>query len=157
SWGALPLTYSDGTRIDYDVSASSAADWTYWNVRDQNLFAEATYQLNDDWSLKATSMYRRNDEQARLLYPFTDPSDPTTYPDPVTVLGVPGYSPGYQSKHDQYIFDASVSGALEMFGRRHEISAGINAAYGHNQQLESVADTYPLLYPPVQNWGAEQI
>ena len=30
-WGALPLVFSDGTRIPYKRSANTGQPWTYWN------------------------------------------------------------------------------------------------------------------------------
>jgi outer membrane receptor for ferric coprogen and ferric-rhodotorulic acid len=80
-WGALPLTYSDGTRIDYPVSASTSADWTYWNVTDQSAFAELDYAFGGGWSAKGVLTYKRFDEHAKLLYAYG-------YPDKATGLGV---------------------------------------------------------------------
>lgn len=47
-WGTLPLVYSDGTRIPYKRSASTAAPWTYVNTLNQSAFGELTYNLRSE-------------------------------------------------------------------------------------------------------------
>ncbi len=39
-WGALPLRYSDGSRTDYDISTSTAPDWTYADTTQRQTFVE---------------------------------------------------------------------------------------------------------------------
>ena len=57
-WGALPINYADGSLVDYPVSASTSADWTYWNVRDQTTFAEVVYRLGGGWELRMDNEFR---------------------------------------------------------------------------------------------------
>jgi outer membrane receptor for ferric coprogen and ferric-rhodotorulic acid len=148
-WGALPLVYSDGTRIDYPVSASTAADWTHWNVLDQTAFVEAAYALPADWSLKATATYRSFDEDARLLYAFGNP-------DPVTGLGVSGMSGLYPSNYRQYLFDLTASGPFQLFGREHQLAVGASAARGVGKEYQGLSASFPT-YPAVWLWGVQQV
>lgn len=148
-WGALPLQYSDGTAIRYRRSASTAADWTYWNVLDETFFLEAEYALPQDWSLKATGTYREFDEHAELLYAFGNP-------DPATGLGVAGMAGVYPSYYRQYLFDLAASGPFEAFGRTHQLAFGLSAARGQGKEFENFAEDFPA-YPPLSLWGRAQV
>ena len=148
-WGALPLTYSDGGLIDYPVSASTSADWTYWNVRDQTAFGEAAYQFDNGWKARAVATYRRFDEKAKLLYAFGNP-------DRATGLGVGGMSGIYPSQYRQYLLDAYASGPVKLFGRTHELVVGASASQSHGTEYEAFSSTYPT-YPAVNLWGTSQV
>jgi outer membrane receptor for ferric coprogen and ferric-rhodotorulic acid len=148
-WGALPLVYSDGRRIDYPVSASTSADWTYWNVLDQTAFAEAAWRLPHDWSLKATTTYRSFDEHAKLLYAFGNP-------DPTTGLGVAGMSGLYPSHYRQYMVDVTASGPFDLFGHTHQLAVGASAARSTGREYEAFAASYPA-YPDLSLWAREQV
>ena len=148
-WGALPLSYSDGTPIDYPRSASTSADWTYWDTRDQNTFAELSYAFDNGWSAKATYTHKRFDENAKLLYAFGDP-------DPDTGLGVAGMVGRYPSHYRQNLWEASVSGPVELLGRRHELVFGASTAKSRGREYEDFAETLPD-YPAIGDWGDQQV
>lgn len=148
-WGALPLTYSDGSSIDYPVSATTSADWTYWNTRDESAFAEALYKFDNGWSAKGLFTYKAFTEHAKLLYAYN-------YPDKVTGLGVGGMSGIYPSYHDQYMLDLSADGPFTLFGREHELVVGFNGSRNHGMEYENFSNDYPD-YPAVWNWGHQQV
>lgn len=148
-WGALPLDFADGTPVGYPASASSSADWTYWNILDQNTFLEATYALPKDWSLKATGAYRSWDEDAKLLYAYGNP-------DPVTGLGVLGMSGVYPSQYRQYMFDAVASGPFQLFGRTHQLAVGASASRSTGKEWENFS-TDDIEFPSVFDWGQLQV
>jgi len=148
-WGALPLTYSDGTRIDYPVSASTSADWTYWNVTDQSAFAELSYAFTNGWSLKGIFTYKRFEEEAKLLYAFG-------YPDKDTGLGVGGMTGIYPSTYDQYLSDFYASGPFKLFGREHQLALGVSTGRSNGLEYENFSSTYPD-YPAVWDWGKVQV
>ena len=70
-WGALVLAYSDGTQAEFDRSASTTQDWTYWDTKDQTAFVEYTYALPEDWNLKLTYNLRRHEEDDKLFFVVT--------------------------------------------------------------------------------------
>lgn len=148
-WGALPLNYSDGSFIDYPTSASTSADWTYWNVRDQSGFGELSYDIGNGWEVRAVATYKRFDEQAKLLYAYNNP-------DPDTGLGVEGMSGIYPSVYKQSMLDVYASGPISLFGRTHELVIGASALRGHGIEHE---DFYlgALEYPAVGDWGRLQV
>lgn len=148
-WGALPLLYTDGTRIDYPVSASTSADWTYWNVTDQSVFAELDYQIGGGWSAKGVLTYKRFEELAKLLYAYGNP-------DRTTGLGVGGMSGIYPSTYDQYLGDFYASGPVKLFGREHQLAFGVSTARSDALEWE---DFYlgAIDFPAVQDWGRLQV
>lgn len=144
-WGALPLTSSDGTRVAYDRSASTSADWTYWNTLDEQVFVDALYAPGDGWSLKATLTHKVFEEEAKLLYAYG-------HPDPVTGLGVFGMSGIYPSRYEQTLFDASLTGKVSLGGREHRVVLGGALAHGTGVEYENFSgDT--IVYPSVSDWG----
>ncbi|CAN7504727.1 TonB-dependent siderophore receptor [Phenylobacterium sp. LjRoot225] len=148
-WGALPLVYSDGPPIDYPRSASTSADWTYWDVLDETFFVEASYALPHDWTAKATTTYRSIEKDAKLLYAFGNP-------DPVTGLGVGAMTGRYPNSARQYLFDVTASGPFELFGRTHQLAVGASASRSTNKEFEDFYGDFPA-YPAIGLWGREQV
>jgi outer membrane receptor for ferric coprogen and ferric-rhodotorulic acid len=148
-WGALPLTYSDGTRIDYPRSATTSADWTYWDTRDESAFADLEYEFGAGWRAKATYTHKTFDEHAKLLYAFD-------YPDPQTGLGVSGMSGRYPSHYKQDLWEASVTGPVQLFGRSHEVVLGVSTAKARGREYEAFFGG-DLSYPAIGDWGRLQV
>ncbi len=148
-WGALPLTYTDGTRVNFPVSASTSADWTYWNVTDQSVFAELNYAFGGGWSAKGVLTYKRFEEHAKLLYAYG-------YPDKATGLGVGGMSGIYPSIYDQYLGDFYASGPVSLFGRDHELAFGVSTSRQDALEWENFSAD-PIDFPAVQDWGHVQV
>ncbi len=148
-WGALPLTYSSGTRINCPTSASTSADWTHWTVRDQTAFAELDYRFDNGWQIKGAATYKRFEEQAKLLYAYGAP-------DPVTGLGVFGMSGIYPSKYENDILDLYASGPFQLFGRTHELVVGGQASRSIGKEYENFS-TDTVVYPSVALWDHVQV
>jgi outer membrane receptor for ferric coprogen and ferric-rhodotorulic acid len=148
-WGALPLTYSDGTRIDFPVSASTSAEWTYWDVTDQTAFAELSYAFGGGWQAKGVFTYKRFVEDAKLLYAYG-------YPDRETGLGVGGMSGIYPSTYNRYLGDLYASGPVTLFGREHELAFGLSTGRSDAVEYEDFSPD-ALEYPPVHDWGQVQV
>jgi outer membrane receptor for ferric coprogen and ferric-rhodotorulic acid len=148
-WGALPLNYADGTLVDYPVSASTSADWTHWNVRDETAFAELDYRFDNGWQVKGVATHKNFEEHAKLLYAYDNP-------DPVTGLGVEGMSGVYPSDYTSWIFDAYASGPFSLFGRSHQLVLGGQVSRSKGLEYEDFSAD-PILYPAVQDWGRVQV
>lgn len=144
-WGALPLLYSDGTRISYPVSASTSADWTFWNVHDESAYAELAYAAEGGWQAKGRFTYNRRSSLATLLYAYG-------YPDRQTGLGVGGMTGIYRSPSRQYLGDVYASGPMELFGREHSLAFGLSTASMKSYEYEAFSDTFPE-YPSVSEWA----
>jgi outer membrane receptor for ferric coprogen and ferric-rhodotorulic acid len=148
-WGALPLVYSDGARIDYPVGASTSADWTYWQVKDQTAFGEFAYRFDSGWEAKVIATYKRFQEEAQLLYAYGNP-------DPVTGLGVFGMSGIYPSEYESYILDAYASGPFQLFGRGHQLVVGGQVSRSTGTEYENFYGG-TLVFPAVDQWGKAQV
>ncbi|MFT4025807.1 MAG: TonB-dependent siderophore receptor [Novosphingobium sp.] len=133
-WGALPLVFSDGTRIPYKRSANTGQPWTYWNNLDQTAFGELAWKLGGDWTLRGVFTYHDLKSDAQVLYA----SGGGIGPDPVTGLGVEGYSARFANRYKQYLIDAYASGSVELFGRRHQLSFGVSSGWAN--QIEAEGD-----------------
>lgn len=121
-WGALPLLYSDGTQTDYDVSTSTAPDWTFANSERNQTFVELKQYLSERWALNA--IYTRNDYkyESRLFYVYGAPNSPADE----SGLGAQGSD--YNSDEEQNIYDLYVSGDFTFAGRDHQLVVGLNYA-----------------------------
>lgn len=132
-WGALPLIYSDGTRIPYRRSASTAAPWTYADVVNQSAFGELAYRIGGDWSVRGVFTYNDVDSKAKRLYAGGTP-------DPVTGLGVTASSGLYPSQNKQYLIDGYASGSVELFGRRHQVAFGVSNGWLRGTESEAFSN-----------------
>jgi len=132
-WGALPLVYSDGTRIPYKRSASTGAPWTYTDTLYQSAFGELTYKLGGDWSVRGVFTYNDNDVRAKRLYA-------TGTPDSDTGIGILGYAGLYPSHNEQYLIDGYASGSVELFGRRHELAFGVSSGWLRSSESEGFSE-----------------
>lgn len=132
-WGALPLVFSDGSRIPYARSASTAAPWTYANVLNQSAFGELAYRLGGDWSLRGVFTY--NDQKTNALRLYASGT-----PDPDTGLGVTGASGLYPSRNRQYLLDGYASGSVNLFGRQHQLAFGVSTGWLRSSESEAFSD-----------------
>jgi outer-membrane receptor for ferric coprogen and ferric-rhodotorulic acid len=148
NWGALPLTYSDGTRINYPRSASTSADWTHWNVKDQTGFAELAWRLDNGWQFKTIGTLKRFEENAKLLYAYGAP-------DKTTGLGVLGMAGVYPSIYESGSLDAYASGPFQLFGRTHQLVVGGQVSRSHGHEYEAFSND-AIVYGPVGSWAGVQ-
>ncbi|WP_346837436.1 TonB-dependent siderophore receptor [Microbulbifer sp. SAOS-129_SWC] len=143
-WGALPLTYSDGTPTDYDVSASTAADWAFWDTREKAVFAELKHSFANGWEAKAYYTRTDTDEDSQLLYMYSLPVQGTE-------TGLVGLPSAYSLDGSEELLDLRISGNYQLFGREHELMFGANRAESSIDELSLYAAEYT--YPNVLNVG----
>lgn len=144
-WGALPLTYTDGTRIPLPVSATTSAPWTYWDVTDKTAFGELAYDFGGGWSAKGVFTYRKFHEMAKLLYAYN-------YPDRETGLGVGGMSGIYPSDYNSYLGDFYASGPFTLFGREHQLAFGVSSSRRDGKEWEAFS-LDDIAYGTPDTWG----
>ncbi len=117
TWGALPTFYSDGSVTDLPRSQTTAADWTYWNTTNQNIFATVRQEFGDRWNLTLNYNRLKNTGDTQLLYLFG-----TVDKDTGTMDGTNPYKSSGQSIQNS--FDAQLKGLVPLFGRDHEVVLG---------------------------------
>lgn len=135
-WGALPLYYTNGDTINWDRSASSGADWAYWNTDDKQSFAELSYQLSPTWESLTTVTYRKMSSDSKLFYV-------TGNPDADTGLGVNSYPSIYTHHERQLMLNSKLSGSFDFAGYTHQASIGINWSRSRSE-LNSIYDDVGL-------------
>lgn len=128
-WGALPLYNTDGTPTNYDVSTSTAADWTYWNTQRDSTFAELSQRFSNGWQAKAAFTFNKSTTDSKLFYVYGTP-------DSSTGLGLYSYPSLYAGKDIQKLADVQASGPFMLAGRQHELSVG---AHWSNSRLNDVS------------------
>ncbi len=117
-WASLPYWYSDGTRTNYSRDKTSATRWNRWDTQDQSAFVAFNVELPAAWNLRAEVNYHRQDEDSMLLWMWGDP-------DPVTGEGMEAYPYHYFADPRQVRASVVASGPFELFGRKHELAAGV--------------------------------
>lgn len=127
-WGALPLYYSDGTPTDYDVSTSTAADWSFWNTFDTRAFVELAHDFGNGWRLKTAVNLEDKRDDTQLFYVYGAP-------DRATGAGLFAYPSAYAGRFKSRFVDAYASGPLTLGGRAHDVVVGANSARGNNNEV----------------------
>ncbi len=124
-WGALPLYYSDGSRIDYARSANTAPEWSSYDVTDRQIFGDITHRFGN-WTARLSVQRRAIDEDDRLFYVYGANTGVNTAPDRATGLGIVSYPGAFQSFARNLTIDASLTGTVSLFGRSHDVMFGAN-------------------------------
>ena len=160
SWGALPTFYTDGTTTDLARSQTTAADWTYWNTTNQNIFATLRQEIGEKWSVTLNYNRLRNTGKSQLLYLYGAVDKAT---------GAIQYSNPYKADgvSVQNSFDGQIKGAVSLFGRDHEVVLGAlhSVLKRHTDNYEAPlpwAPNVPVIGPggadfPEPTWGTTPI
>lgn len=139
-WGSLTLPYADGSLAEFDVSASTAQDWTRWNTRSQNAFVEYTHALSPEWETKFTYNHAEGTSATKLFYAYTF----TGYlnDDNTGLVGWPYRSDGKSSSD---ILDANLTGRFNAFGRQHEAVFGLSHSKQKSKTESYAGATFPVM------------
>lgn len=118
-WGAIPLYYTDGTRIEFNRSANYAPDWAGWNVTDRQIFGDLAHEFGDGWTARLTLLRRAISEDDELFYIYGNP-------DRGTGDGIFSYPGKFAGETRNLTIEAYVTGQVAIGGRDHEIVLGAN-------------------------------
>ena len=126
-WGALPLYYTDGSRIDLDRSTNTGPDWAGWNVIDRQIFGDVTHDFGGGWTAKVSALRRATSETDRIFYVYGNPTraNPTGI-DAATGAGIFSYPGAFDAEGRNLTLDAYVAGKVSLFGRAHDVMIGVN-------------------------------
>ncbi len=117
-WGGLTYWYADGTRTDWDRSKTTATRWNQWDTRQQTVFGTLSHQFENQWRVRLDLTHYRQREESMLLWM-------TGTPDRTTGLGLSASPYHYLSEPTQNQASLTVSGPFRLWGREHELSAGL--------------------------------
>ncbi|MFT3966199.1 MAG: TonB-dependent siderophore receptor [Sphingobium sp.] len=131
-WGAVPIYYADGTRIDLPRSANSGPSWAGWHVIDRQIFGDLTHHFNEDWHAKLTVNRRSISEEDKLLYAWGTPASPTND-------GIYAFPAAYRGKTLNLTVDAYAAGKVSLFGRQHDVMLGVNHSVQDYSQASGAA------------------
>jgi len=162
---ALPFVnglppYADGSDAHLPRSMALAFNWSRYDTQTREYYAQLQQSFGGEWKLKlnATSL----DTAASYGYGgFESPIDPITKALPVHPFAVFSPSPNTQ---DQFVFDGTLTGSFELFGRRFDVAVGgdythfrgdvpLQLASAFGPAVNNVFTYNPAAYadPPVPN------
>lgn len=139
-WGALPLHYTDGSLTAYDESASTSADWSWWDTVDTSAFVELQHEFSNGWQARAYYTHSEIEGASELFYMYS-------LPDPVNEVGLVGYASEYNLDEQQDLFDLRLSGSFTLAGREHDVVFGYNRAEGsvEDSSLYDYTNGFPMV------------
>ncbi|MDQ2101521.1 TonB-dependent siderophore receptor [Azospirillum isscasi] len=134
SRSGFPLFHTDGTKTDISRSYNSGADWAYFMHDNLTVFSDLKHRFGNGWT--ATLNVERNNREYDGLLGYGVRGSLNR---DGTGMGIwPGR---WNSDLEQTSVNADVSGPFELFGRRHELMAGVGGYYAKRKGLD-----YPLWY-----------
>lgn len=150
-WGALPLYYTDGTRVDYKRSASSGAEWAGWNVIDRQIFGDLAHDFGGSWTARLTVLRRATSEDDELFYVYGNPvrgaPGGLDLDDPTGPKGIFTYPGKFGGETRNLTIEAYVAGKVGIGGREHDVMLGGNR--GAQSYLQYSAYDYSQVGVPL--------
>jgi len=135
-WGGLTFKYADGTRADWDVSASPAQEWTMWDTTNTQAFVEYAYSFDNDWEIKTTYNLRDSANQSKLLYLY----DARGLFDSETNLGLFSLPGRYDAEFTAHLFDITANGEYDLFDKSHELTMGVSISKSESLSFKNDYD-----------------
>ncbi|WP_369682569.1 TonB-dependent siderophore receptor, partial [Pseudomonas reactans] len=120
------MFYSNGNRTNFSRSANSAPDWAYNDRKQTNVFSSIEHQFDNGWSGKVEVSHTQNEFDELINYMNGDI-------DQVTGQGAYLYPNRWSGTPRQNNLDAYLTGPFSLFGREHELIAGVTMSrYNEN-------------------------
>ncbi|ENV54045.1 MULTISPECIES: TonB-dependent siderophore receptor [Acinetobacter] len=129
NWGALPLLDNNGHQISYSRSYNPNPDWTHWDHKTQEAFAELKQKLGEKWTAKLTYNYTNTQHDSRLLYYY---GSPTAQGSDVSLTAWGG-----QERNEQKLLNFDLQGSYALFGQEHEAALGYSHIKNKQHDLQS--------------------
>ena len=152
-WGALPMLYDDGRQTEFPRSTSTTMNWTKWDTQIRTGFVEVNYVFSPTWNLLTTVTYNDYDEPSKLFYTYGATNQ-------ATGEGLFGYPGNYHSKSNRTLFDSTLTGAFDLFGRTHDVLFGTSVAkanYKDKQRAAPFDEPAWGALPPFPGWNGNEI
>lgn len=154
TWGGLPTFYLDGSKTNYSRSTNLAPDWAYNNSDSKKVFASLKQTFTNGWELNLSGSHTEATMDSKLLYI-------DGYFDKSTGIGVGPYAgydllggTGYNTaKRKEDTADAYVTGPYELFGRQHELMAGVTYIRQHDRYVSASTSFTSADVGDFNDWG----
>ncbi len=127
TWGGNPVFYSNSSLTHYRRSLNSSADWTYYHTTVRKVYADLTHNFDNGWSFRLNGTHAENTFSDKLLYVGY-----LSTPNEQTGEGADGFGSMDRGKREQTSVDGYASGPFELFGRQHQLMAGLTYSRQHN-------------------------
>lgn len=135
-WGALNFSHNDGTQAEYDVSASTAVDWTNWDTETHTAFVEYVHALSSDWQVRTSYNFRDYEDDNYLFYTYAPDGL-----DPLTGEGLIGWPGSWPTRDWARLLDLNLSGQFDAWGMSHQAVLGASYGYSKNNQYTRPSDS----------------
>ena len=143
--------YENGDDIGLRRSTNLSTSWSRWDFDSPEIFARLEQQIGADWYAKLNVTRTRQSSAEKHLYAY-GPVDPTTNVAPDVGTGAGTY------RSNEVLADFTINGTFSLFGRRHELLAGVSHQLVESRVASFSADpssferanvfTYdPAMYP----------
>lgn len=154
TWGGLPTFYLDGSKTSYKRSTNLAPDWAYNDVHTRRVFASLNQALANGWQFTLSGSHTESTMDSKLLYI-------DGYFNKTTGIGVGPYTgydllggTGYNTaKRRENAADAYVSGPYQLFGRQHELMAGVSYIRQNNRYYSASTSFTSADVGDFNDWG----
>lgn len=134
SRAGFPLFFADGGRTDFSRSYNSGADWAYFTHDNLTVFSDVKHRFGNGWTATLNVEHSTREYDGLLGYGVRGTLDRDG-----TGMGIwPGR---WNSTLQQTSINADVTGPFELFGRTHDLMAGVGGYYAKRSGLD-----YPLWY-----------
>lgn len=122
SRGGVPLFFTDGTKTDFSRSTNGGANWSEFEKDSTNVFVSLEHRLSEKWRLRLDAEHKNGLYDEAFGYLFAGALDKTT--------GAGGTLYAARWARDLEIdgANASLLGAFDGFGRRHELALTLSHA-----------------------------
>lgn len=111
-WNGLP-TQVDGGFLPLSRSSRLTPTWTYWDKKNQSLFAEIEHRFDNDWKLRVNTTWLKSNLEMLGGSFYRDATD-------TLHLNAGRYS----YEHSQKSIDGYARGPFSLFGATHELVVG---------------------------------
>ncbi|WP_286270929.1 TonB-dependent siderophore receptor [Thalassotalea hakodatensis] len=152
TWGASPLIYSDGTQTDFDASASTAMNWTYWDTLNENYFAELGWYITDEVIFTSKLNYTTYEDRSELFYTYSNTGLASN-----TGLGLLGYPGKFDADDKTLIWDNTLQGTFEAWGFEHSFNLGLSLADSETLDLDYTALSGFDVMPSFPDWSGTEV
>lgn len=154
TWGGLPTFYLDGSKTHYDRSTNLSPDWAYNNSDAKKVFANLKQTFSNGWAFNLSGTHSEATMDSKLLYI-------DGYFDKTTGIGIGPYAgydllggTGYNTaKRKENAVDAYVSGPYTLFGRQHELMAGVTYIRQNDRYIGTSTSFTSADIGDFNNWG----
>jgi outer-membrane receptor for ferric coprogen and ferric-rhodotorulic acid len=113
-------SYANGSDAHLPRSMALAVNWSSYDTRTREYYAQLQQTFGGEWKLKLNATWLNTAASFRYGG-FDSAIDPITKALPIPPFAFFSASPNTQ---DQFVFDGTLTGSFELFGRRFDVAAG---------------------------------